>query len=83
MTDSAIRPVVYSTSWCPFSQRLIHDLDRAGIAYYEIDVDRDEAAAEVVRSLNGGNRTVPTVVFPDGSSLTNPPVDEVVARLAG
>ncbi len=32
-------------------------------------------------SVNGGNQTVPTVVFDDGSALTNPPLDDVVARL--
>ena len=60
---------------------LITDLDRAGIAFRDIDVDADPEAAEIVRGLNGGNRTVPTVVFPDGSSLTNPDISQVVARL--
>lgn len=72
---------VYTTSWCPFSMRLVTDLDRAGIDFRDIDVDADPEAAEIVRGLNGGNRTVPTVVFPDGSSLTNPDVSQVVARL--
>ncbi|MTD15742.1 mycoredoxin [Nakamurella sp. YIM 132087] len=72
---------VYSASWCPFSQMLLADLQEAGIDYTEIDVDHDDAAAELVKSLNNGNRTVPTVVFADGSSLTNPPVDQVAARL--
>lgn len=72
---------VYTTSWCPFSMLLITDLDRAGIDFRDIDVDADPEAAEIVRGLNGGNRTVPTVVFPDGSSLTNPDISQVVARL--
>lgn len=74
---------VYSTTWCPFCRMLISDLDRAGIAYDEIDVDEDQAAAEIVKKLNNGNRTVPTVVFADGSSLTNPPLEDVVDKLAG
>lgn len=74
---------VYTTSWCPFSRRLVTDLDRAGIQYTDIDVDEDLDAAKVVQSLNNGNRTVPTVVFADGSSLTNPPLASVRAKLAG
>ncbi|SDO55295.1 mycoredoxin [Nakamurella panacisegetis] len=74
---------VYTTSWCPFSRRLVTDLDRAGIEFDDIDVDEDGEAAALVQSLNNGNRTVPTVVFADGTSLTNPPIALVKARLAG
>lgn len=74
---------VYTTSWCPFSRRLVTDLDRAGIEFTDIDVDDSAEAAVIVQSLNNGNRTVPTVVFPDGSSLTNPPLASVQAKLAG
>jgi hypothetical protein len=38
----------------------------------EVDIERDPAAADYVMSVNGGNQTVPTVVFPDGSVLVNP-----------
>lgn len=72
---------VYTTSWCPFSRRLVSDLDRAGIDFTSIDVDVDADAADVVQSLNNGNRTVPTVVFADGSSMTNPPLARVQAKL--
>ena len=74
---------VYTTSWCPFSRRLVTDLDRAGIEFVDVDVDESAAAAEIVQGLNNGNRTVPTVVFPDGSALTNPPLAQVQAKLAG
>ena len=74
---------VYTTSWCPFSRRLVTDLDRAGIEFIDIDVDDSAAAAAIVQGLNNGNRTVPTVVFPDGSALTNPPLAQVQAKLAG
>ncbi len=73
---------VYTTSWCPFSRRLVSDLDRAGIAFTDIDVDDSPEAAAIVQSLNRGNRTVPTVVFADGSALTNPPLAQVQAKLA-
>jgi mycoredoxin len=56
-------------------------LDRAGISIAEVDIERHPGAAAVVERVNGGNRTVPTVVFPDGTALTNPSVREVTARL--
>ena len=53
-----------------------------GIAYDTVDIEEDRAAAEFVSSVNGGNRTVPTVKFADGSTLTNPGAAEVKAKLA-
>lgn len=72
---------VFLTDWCPYCRALVADLDRAQIAYTPNDVDRDAAAADFVRSVNGGNRVVPTVRFADGRTLTNPPLEEIVARL--
>ena len=47
-----------------------------------LNIEQDEAAAEYVMSVNGGNQTVPTVVFPDGTALTNPSAAQVKAQLA-
>ena len=74
---------MYSTTWCGYCRRLKAQLDREGIAFTEVDIERTPAAAEFVMSVNGGNQTVPTVVFPDGSAATNPSLAEVKARLAG
>jgi mycoredoxin len=73
---------MYSTTWCGYCMRLKRMLDREGIAYAEVNIEQDEAAADYVMSVNGGNRTVPTVVFPDGTALTNPSIDQVKATLA-
>jgi mycoredoxin len=73
---------MYSTSWCGYCHRLKSQFDREGIGYQVIDIEKDETAAEYVRSVNGGNQTVPTVVFPDGTSLTNPTIIQVKQRLA-
>ena len=72
---------MYSTTWCGYCQRLKAQLGREGITFTEVDIELDEAAAALVESVNGGNRTVPTVVFPDGSAATNPSIAEVKARL--
>ena len=73
---------MYSTTWCGYCMRLKRMLDREGIAYTEVNIEEDPAAAELVMRVNGGNRTVPTVVFPDGAALTNPSIDQVKAALA-
>jgi mycoredoxin len=73
---------MYTTSWCPYCHMLKSDLAGVGIDYTEVDIERDEQAADRVMQVNGGNRTVPTLDFSDGSSLTNPSVDEVQQKLA-
>ena len=73
---------IYSTIWCGYCRRLKDQMARAGIAYVEVDIEHDAAAAELVMSVNGGSQTVPTVVFPDGSALANPSLAQVKDRLA-
>jgi len=72
---------MYSTPWCGYCQRLKAQMTREGIEYVEVDIERDPEAAAFVESVNGGNQTVPTLVFPDGSAATNPSLKEVQARL--
>jgi len=73
---------MYSTTWCGYCKRLKAQLTREGIEFSEIDIEQDEAAAELVASVNGGNRTVPTVVYSDGSAATNPSLIDVKEKLA-
>lgn len=72
---------MFSTSWCGYCARLKSQLTKAGIAYNEINIEEVEGTAELVATINGGNQTVPTVLFPDGSSATNPSLAEVTSRL--
>jgi len=73
---------MYSTTWCGYCVRLKSQLDREGIGYQVIDIEHDETAADFVMSVNGGNQTVPTVRFPDGTALTNPTIIQVKEHLA-
>jgi mycoredoxin len=73
---------MYSTTWCGYCRRLKLQLDRAGIAYDEIDIERSPEAAAFVESVNGGNQTVPTVRYPDGTTATNPTFAQVQSTLA-
>ena len=72
----------YTTDWCGYCARLKDGLQREGIAYEEVNIERVPDAAELVMQVNGGNRTVPTVVFPDGTAMTNPSVRQVKEKLA-
>jgi mycoredoxin len=72
---------MYSTQWCGYCQRLKGQLDRAGVAYIEIDIEHSAEAAEFVENVNGGNQTVPTVVLPDGTAMTNPSINQLLAAL--
>jgi mycoredoxin len=73
---------MYSTPWCGYCVRLKVQLDRDGIPYREVDIERDPAAAERVMAVNGGNRTVPTIELPDGTALTNPSFAQLKQRLS-
>lgn len=73
---------MYTTSWCGYCHRLKTMLKVAGISYDEVNIEQDAAAAEFVGSVNGGNHTVPTVKFADGSTMTNPAAKEIKAKLA-
>lgn len=79
---SAAQLTMYTTSWCGFCNRLKSALKAEGIAWDEIDIEADPSAAEFVGSVNNGNHVVPTVKFADGSTLTNPNVKQVKAKLA-
>ena len=72
---------IYSTIWCGYCRRLKGQLERAGIGFVEVDIENDAAAADLVMSVNGGNQTVPTVVFADGSALANPSLAQVQDQL--
>jgi mycoredoxin len=72
---------MYSTQWCGYCHRLAAQLQREGIAFEVVDIEADDDAARYVMGVNGGNQTVPTLVFPDGTTLTNPSLREVRAQL--
>jgi len=72
---------MYTTVWCGYCSRLKAQLGREGIEFEEVDIEQDPDAAALVESVNGGNQTVPTVVFDDGTAMTNPSIGQVLAKL--
>ena len=82
MTATPGAPVtLFTTQWCGYCVRLKKLMQREGIEFAEVDIENDAAAAELVMQANGGNRTVPTLLFANGTALTNPSIDQVMAQL--
>ncbi len=72
------RLTLYSTEWCGYCIRLKRGLEREGVTFEEVDIEQDETAARFVTEVNGGNAVVPTVLLPDGSTLTNPALPQLL-----
>ena len=72
---------MYTTPWCGYCHRLKGQLDREGIRYDVVDIEQVPEAATIVESANGGNQTVPTLVFADGTAQTNPSLAQVKQKL--
>lgn len=73
---------MYTTPWCGYCIRLKQQMQRLDIEFQEVDIEADPQAAEFVESVNGGNQTVPTLLMPDGTALTNPSIAQVQESLA-
>jgi ubiquinone/menaquinone biosynthesis C-methylase UbiE/glutaredoxin len=72
---------LYGAPWCGDCRRATHWLDTHGIAYDYINIDHDAQAAAQVLRINGGLRSVPTIVLPDGSVLVEPSHQELADRI--
>jgi mycoredoxin len=73
---------VYATQWCGDCRLAKRVLDEEGSEYEWIDIDFDPEAAAIVQKLNGGYRSVPTILFPDGRVLVEPTREELQQALA-
>ncbi|MCC6453660.1 MAG: glutaredoxin family protein [Caldilineaceae bacterium] len=85
MTDNgeASAPIVmYTTAWCVDCWRAKQVMDSMQVEYTEIDIAEDPDAVELVMQLNRGNRSVPTIIFPDGTVMTEPRTTALVEKLA-
>ncbi len=73
--------IVYATRWCGDCSRARRFLDDHHVAYRWIDIDRDREAEALIRRVNRGNRSVPTLIFPDGSMLVEPSNQDLARHL--
>jgi mycoredoxin len=81
MSDACEKIVLYGTNWCYDSKRARSLLDQNHIAYQFIDIDVDMEGRKFVEQTNRGYRSVPTIVFPDGSILVEPSNYDLTKKL--
>jgi mycoredoxin len=73
--------IIYGTTWCGDTRRARSIFDRYHIPYEWIDIDRNPEGRKFVEQTNRGYRSVPTILFPDGSILVEPGEDELRKKL--
>ena len=73
--------IMYSADWCGDCRRSKRLLEELNVEYTIIDVDADFSAAEKVIEINGGNKSIPVLVFKDGTHLTEPSDIDLKAKL--
>ncbi len=73
--------ILYGTPTCPMIPPVCGRLQPAGANFQYVDISRDGEARARVREINNGNESVPTLVFPDGTTLTEPSEAQLQARL--
>ena len=62
---------MYTTTWCGDCQVAKMALNRLGVPFEEVNIENDAAAADFVMNVNGGRRSVPTLVYDgDAASLS-------------
>lgn len=72
---------MYSADWCGDCRRSKRLLDSLNVQYNLIDVEADASASDKVIEINGGQRSIPVIVFPDGTHLTEPSDNDLKAKL--
>ena len=84
MNEASERPDpirVFGTSWCPDCLVARRVLDAFDLDYDWIDVTGNDEAIAYIMSVNRGYRSVPTIVLPDGRTMTEPSGRQLTAAL--
>jgi len=79
MSEQTIR--IYGVEWCGDCIRTRRFLNKNEIEYQWINIDRDKAGEQIVMTLNNGMRSVPTIIFGDGSKLVEPSTTTLAEKL--
>ncbi|AKG53984.1 glutaredoxin-like protein [Dehalogenimonas sp. WBC-2] len=74
---------LYGTTWCPHTRRSRAIMDRQKVVYTWFDIEEDREACAFVEQVNRGDRSVPTIVFPDGTVLVEPDDNALVEKCQG
>ena len=79
--DYPVELIVYGTGWCPDVRRSRRVLEAEGVSYRYVDLAQDRAATRLVRRFQHGARRIPTIVWPDGSHVTEPDDEQLRSLL--
>ena len=79
MTNKEI--TMYSADWCGDCRRSRRLLDELNVTYTVIDIEADQAASDKVIEINGGMRSIPVIIFADGTHMTEPSDIDLKAKL--
>ncbi len=80
-TSESNQIILYGTTWCADCKRAKQFFGEHRIPFENIDIAQDAAAMALVEKLNGGLRSVPTILFPDGSVMVEPSNTELAQKL--
>ena len=75
------RIVMYVTEYCADCMRVKQFFEVNSIPYIQVGLEGDEEAIEFVMQVNNGYRSVPTIIFPDGTILVEPNREELKSKL--
>lgn len=73
---------VYSTAWCPDCIAAKSVLKSMNVEFEDINIEEVPGSADIVLELNDGNRTVPTIIFPDGSVMSEPRITDLRLKVS-
>ena len=82
MSEDSTKIKFYATQWCGDCRRAFFYFKRNNIPIEYIDIDESPDGEAYVKSVNHGNRSVPTILFPDGSILVEPNTQEIENKLS-
>jgi mycoredoxin len=81
-TTTPTQIVMYTTEYCPDCVRARKFFEANNIPYLRVGLEGNQDAAEFVMKVNRGNRSVPTIIFPDGSILVEPNREQLQTKLS-
>ena len=79
--ENSTEIIMYGTTWCGDTRRARRFMDEHNIQFKWIDIDQDPQARKFVEEVNHGFRSVPTIIFPDGSMLVEPSTSMLAEKL--
>jgi glutaredoxin len=79
MSDQPIR--VYGADWCIDCRRAKRFLTQYNVLYHWVNIEQDKEGEQLVLKLNKGMRSIPTIIFNDGSVLVEPSTNELARKL--